>query len=99
MHSYLESFPYLEQLLGGWFHQDFDLAGGTIEAIMENYRSTAHPHDVMGVKADIQRFIHNAEANKADLEKAFVKQFNPDVLPAAWGMSTKNWLLYLNELL
>jgi hypothetical protein len=28
--QYIDSFPCLDALVGGWFHQDFDLAGGTL---------------------------------------------------------------------
>ena len=30
-HLYEDTYPYLDALVGGWFHQDFDINGRTIE--------------------------------------------------------------------
>ena len=35
---YIDGFPYLDALVGGWFHQDFDLAGGTLEEVVAESR-------------------------------------------------------------
>lgn len=98
MHNYLRSYPYLEQLLGGWFHQDFDLEGGDIETIIADYKQVSHAHDVMGLRADIKRLIHDTEANELVLEQVFIDLFKPDVMPEAWGMTTKDWLLQIYKI-
>jgi hypothetical protein len=96
-HPYLFSYPYLDNLVGGWFHQDFDIEGGTLEEIIQSYKKSSPADDVLGTKADIQRFIRQAGADH--LTEKFVEIFQPDVDPTAWGMSTRDWLLRIYDLL
>lgn len=82
-------FPYLQSFVHGYFHQDFDIVGDTVTDIVTEYKAAAHAYDVMGLKADIARFIHQY-ADNAD--EAFVAIFNPDIDPVAWSGSTIAWL-------
>jgi hypothetical protein len=94
---YLESYPYLDSLVGGWFHQDFDLDGNTLEEIVASYKKSAPPEDWMGVRADIQRFLRQHETPR--LSEDFMRLFQPGTDPESWGMSAAQWLTRIAELL
>jgi hypothetical protein len=44
-----EPCPFLRQLLGGWFHQDFDIDGDTLEEILAKFKSVTPEVEVLGV--------------------------------------------------
>jgi len=96
-HPYLDSYPYLDQLLGAYFHQDFDIVSGeTIEAVIEDYKQGTPEDEWGGLRADIKRFIrYSGEA----LDREFEKVFNPCIDPKGWNMTTKEWLLKVHELM
>jgi len=91
-----ESFSAFAQLLGGWFHQDFDLEGDTLEDIIAHYKDATDEAEVRAAKRDIARFL---EQSGADLDRSFVEVFSPDVDPAGWGLTTKEWLEQIRDLL
>jgi hypothetical protein len=96
-HLYLqEPYPFLRQLLGGWFHQDFDVDGDTLEEILAKFKSVTPEAEVLGAKSDIETLLKNAGD---DLDQEFVRVFEPDVDPAGWGMTTREWLTRIDELL
>jgi hypothetical protein len=95
-HVYFDSYPYLDSLIGGWFHQDLDLEGDTLEEILENYKKGSPPDDWPGVRADILRLIRNSGEN---LDSEFIRLLQPSVDPAGWGMTTRDWLMRIHALL
>jgi hypothetical protein len=62
-------YPYLAQLLGGYFHQDCYDDGDDDEAILADYVATNHDYDVAGVLADIARFVHRHRDDAADASR------------------------------
>jgi hypothetical protein len=91
-----KTFSHLDQLLGAWFHQDFDLVGDTLEEILETYRSVSPDGRCAAVVRDIDRFL----ALPGDtLNDKFDQTFKPDIDPAGWGMSAREWLQRVRELL
>jgi hypothetical protein len=94
---YTEQFPYLFNLVGGWFHQDYDIEGNSLEEIVSSFKKGAPAEDVVGTRSDIRRFLRLYDG--PDLQQAFVRLFEPGVLPAAWNMDLKQWLLKIDELL
>lgn len=95
-HDYFTSYPYLAHLLGGWFHQDFDVVGDTLEAIMADYRQSAGPHGIAGLHADIHRLI---QFHGERLDAAFVELFGTVVEFEGWGLSARQWLERIDQLL
>ena len=91
-----ESYPYLSQLLGSWFHQDFDIDGETLEEILARYKAVSSVAETRATKADIKKFI---EQSGNHLDTDFIKIFHPDVDPKGWGMTTKEWLMRIHDLL
>jgi CdiI immunity protein len=96
-HYYLrEPHPFLRQLLGGWFHQDFDIDGDSLEEILAKCKSVTPEEEVLGVKLDIETLLRNSGD---DLDNEFAGHFRSDIDPAGWGMTTREWLLRVHEIL
>jgi len=91
-----QSFPSFAQFLGGWFHQDFDLDGDTLEGIVANYKEATDAAEVQAAKQEVDSFLAQSGA---DIDRAFVEVFSPDVDPAGWGLTTKEWLERIRDLL
>jgi hypothetical protein len=95
--QYLESYPYLDALVGGWFHQDFDIDGSTLEEVLSSYRARSAPDDHLGAKADVQRFLRNTSNDR--LEEEFNEQFTPGAFPGRDDLDLRDWLLKVYSLL
>ncbi|HEX3435659.1 MAG TPA: contact-dependent growth inhibition system immunity protein [Pseudacidobacterium sp.] len=95
---YVEQYPYLFNLIGGWFHQDFALEGDTtLEGIIAAFRKESPPEDWLGTRADIHRLLRFY--NDEELPQKFGELFSHQVDAALWGMTTRQWLLRIDELL
>lgn len=92
-----QSYPQLDSLIGGWFHQDFDLEGDTLEEIVAAYKTVHSREDWEGTRAEILRFLEGRDDTQ--VKEDFVRLFQPGVDAEAWGMSTRQWLLRIAELL
>lgn len=92
-----ESYPQLDSLIGGWFHQDFDLEGSSLEEIVAAYKKVHLPRDWSHTRADIQRFLQGRD--DAQVKEDLVRLFQPGGDPEAWGMTARQWLLCILELL
>lgn len=91
-------YPHLAQLIGGWFHQDFDIEGGTLEAMIAAFKKVTTPADCAETRADIGRLLSRYDDQA--LSQEFVRLFRPDVIVEGWdGMSTRQWLTRIDELL
>jgi hypothetical protein len=72
-----ETYPYLAQLLGAYFHQDCYDDGSDDEAILADFVATNHDYDVLGTRADIDRFLHQ---HRDDALTAVEKLFQPSII-------------------
>jgi hypothetical protein len=94
-HPYLQGpYPFLHQLLGGWFHQDWGLDGETWEQTVAEYKAVTSAADVLGAKADIETLLKNSGD---DIDREFVRMFHFD--PAGCGMTTRQWLTRVHDVL
>ena len=91
-----QPYPLLNHLIGGWFHQDFDVDGETIEDVVTAYKAATSPEDVRGVKAEIRRFV---EQSGDTIDDRFESLFHPDIDPAGWGLTTRAWLDRIHDAL
>ena len=89
----------LDNLIGGWFHQDFDIEGSTLDEVLAAYKRVHSLEDLRRTRADIQKFLE--KRHDRQVKDDFVRLFRPDVEPEAWdgGMTTRQWLLRIAELL
>jgi len=90
------SYRHLQDLLGGWFHQDFDIAGDTLAEIVDQYKAVTSQDEIAAVIGDIAAFL---EQSRDNVDAAFVEAFRPDIDPAGWGMTAAQWLLHLRDIL
>jgi hypothetical protein len=91
-----QPYPLLNQLIGGWFHQDFDVEGETIEDVVAAYKAATSPEEVRGVKAEIRRFVEQAGDN---IDDRFEMLFHHDSNPPGWGLTTRAWLDRIHDAL
>jgi hypothetical protein len=95
--SSAHEYPYLHAFIGGWFHQDYDLDGETLEEIVASFKRRSPERDWQVVRTDIERFL--SERDEEQVAADFPKLFQPDVGPAEWGMTPRDWLATLSRLL
>ena len=84
-----DDYSALADLIGAWFHQDYDIEGETIPEIIATFRAVTTPAERALVSTDIARFI--AE-HPRDLDEAFENTFRPGVIPSAFSGSTRRFL-------
>lgn len=93
---HIDQYPYLSSLLGGYFHQDCYDDGETKSDIIENFKRTTHAYERLGVRADIQRFIHH---HRDGLLAAVNQAFEPDVILGKTDEEVQAWLLEVEQML
>ena len=95
-----QRFPYLASLIGGYFHQDFDVNGSTLEEIIGKSKADSSTEETAGTIADIERFVAEYGETGTGLAEAFARIFEPGVIAEGWdGMTTRQWLLRIAQLL
>ena len=91
-----QDYANLASLLSGWFHQDFDLSGETIEEIIGAFKKTTDPAETEAICADIAAFLRNGDDT---IEAKFLTTFNPDIDPSGFEGSTRSFLEKIRRLL
>ena len=91
------AYPFLDALIAGWFHQDFDIAGDSLAAVIASFRKETNSDDWAEARADIARLLRRYD--DAALAQEFIRLFRPGVDPAAWQGSVRQWLARIEELL
>ncbi len=82
-------YEHLASFLGAWFHQDFDVAGSTIEQIVDAYLASASKDDIENVRRDIQDFLKD---HPHDTSEKLEEAFDLDVDPAGFAPSGELFL-------
>jgi len=94
-----KEFPHLWTLMGGTFHQDFDINGNTLEEIVGSFKRETDPEVWALTRRDIERFLAERPNDKQMIED-FEQMFVPQVITEGWGgMTTRQWLIRVSELL
>jgi hypothetical protein len=89
-------YPAIAELMGGMFHQDFDLVGNTVAEIMLAFRKVTPPEEQLVLKTEVVRFLSE---HGSDLDEAFEMTFRPDIIPSAFSGSTRAFLEEIRDLL
>jgi hypothetical protein len=93
------AYPHLNKLLMSYFHQDFDIFGGTLAEIMDVYRKDFPPEDRAAMVGEIQHFIEAHGPSEASIMQALDRIFKPDVIIEGWeGLNAKQWLQRVAQL-
>jgi hypothetical protein len=85
-----DEFPYLRDLLGGYFHQDAFASQETVEDVIRDFKATSWEYQRLGVRADIQRLLH--EHGDDRLLDNFNDAFSPDVIIGRTDDEARTWL-------
>lgn len=94
--SYLDKvdrtrYPALQQLIGGDFHEDYDLIGDTFNEIIQVYIEGADPATRKLVVKEIERFKRNGGG---DFDTAYRKEFIDHINFSYWGFT---YVIFINE--
>ena len=92
------SYPYLAHLFSAYFHQDALDDGATDDDIIHEFVASSHPHDVLGVRADILRFLHHHSQDK-DFLDVLNRTLKPDLAIGSTDAEAKAWLSRVQSLL
>ncbi|PZN71410.1 MAG: hypothetical protein DM484_26425 [Candidatus Methylumidiphilus alinenensis] len=82
-------YPHLQSFLSGWFHQDFDIVGNSIEAIVDEFKQVSPAADAHAVAKDIRVFISTFEGQ---VDNEFGRDFEIDVDPREFAPSVEAFL-------
>ncbi|GGH07014.1 contact-dependent growth inhibition system immunity protein [Silvibacterium dinghuense] len=95
-----EHYPHLDALLGGYFHQDFDLFGDTLAEILATYREDTSAEERAATRADIERFLGTYGPEAQAVNEALERIFKPGVIIEGWdGLNATQWLEEVARLL
>ena len=83
------NYPHLQAFLSGWFHQDFDVVGDSIEAIAIEFKRVSSASDAKAIAADINEFL---SASKRQVDDRFTQEFDVDIDPTAFAPSVEAFL-------
>ena len=98
--EFSSKYPGLANLLGGWFDQDYDLTGDTLEEIIPDYVQAKTPEHLKTTRDEIDQFISDYGQTDDSLADAMEMVFRPDVIIEGWdGMTTRQWLERVKELI
>lgn len=89
-------FPKLAELMGAWFHQDFDIEGGTVSEVMQAFCRVTPIAERAELQAEIVRFLSQ---HRGDLDTSFEATFKPDVIPSVLSGSTRAFLEEIRDAL
>lgn len=89
-------FPDLAAFMGGWFHQDFDIHGGTLEEVVAAFKAESDAALVAPLVDDIDAFLATGDEG---MEERFQEFFRPDIIPTALRPTTREFLLAIRAAL
>jgi hypothetical protein len=86
-----DPYPYLDHLLGGWFHRDAYELGHTDAEILLDFKLQARDYELLGLRADILRYLHLHDDDPHML-KSFNRVFTPAISIGANDAEVRAWL-------
>ena len=89
-----QQFPDLAAFMGGYFHQDFDINGDTLEAVVAVFVADCDDSLRRHLIADIDRFLATSQG---DVEARFQEYFRPCIIPTGFRPSTREFLLAIRN--
>ena len=83
-------FPELAAFMGGYFHQDFDINGDTLEEVVAVFIADSDAGLCRLLIGDIDGFLATGEVG---MEERFQDYFRPDIIPTGFRPTTQAFLL------
>lgn len=84
-----QQYPELASFMGGWFHQDFDIHGDSLEDVVAAFKAESDAGLVQPLVADIDAFLATGDEG---MDERFQEFFRPDVIPTAFRPTTREFL-------
>jgi len=84
-----QQFPELASFMSGWFHQDFDIHGDTLEEVVAAFRGESGAQAIAPLVADIDAFLSTGDDG---LDERFQDWFRPDIIPTGFRPTTRGFL-------
>lgn len=72
-----ERYPALSALMGGYFHQDYDIYGETVEEVALCYKQDTSPEKISQACREMDEFLADFGPNAAAAFTANWRSFNP----------------------
>ncbi|HEY4176748.1 MAG TPA: contact-dependent growth inhibition system immunity protein [Kofleriaceae bacterium] len=80
----------MNDFLGGYFHQDWDLDAKTWHDVVDHYLKDAHAEAAQALANEIRSYLGWRPVETKS--EPFLAQFSCDYLPSAGGLSDHDWL-------
>ena len=94
-----DDYPTLAGLVGGYFHQDYDIISEDGDEVVAAFRDETLPAVHQSLMADIHRFLDRYGADEKQLTGAFERVFTPETaFHRFWGRTTREALLKVVEI-
>ncbi len=84
-----ELFPELASFMSGWFHQDFDIHGDTLEEVVAAFKAESGAELVAPLVVDIDAFLATGDDG---MDERFQDWFRPDIIPSGFRPTTRKFL-------
>lgn len=94
----LEEFDYLDDFIGGYFHQDRDVSPENIEALVKLYLSEFHDDLVSGCLGEMEQLLGHITRGEIDADKA-ISRLGNGFAYNKFGYSGEDWLHRLKSLI
>jgi hypothetical protein len=85
----------LDRLIGGYFHEDYDIFGNTLEEVIGEF-TNGERELAERAKRDIERFLAERPDDRG-LKEDFESFFRPGILPDGWESGVTNWRQWLTH--
>ncbi len=92
-----QTYPKLEQFLGGYFHQDWTDEAQTSAAVIEGYRKKVAPAALGALTAEIQKL--REEGLKEPALKKRLSELGSFFEPSSENLTATRWLADLEQAL
>jgi hypothetical protein len=89
-------YPDLAAFIGGWFHQDFDIHGDSVEAVVAAFKAESDADLVPPLVNDIDAFLATGAEG---MDARFLEFFQPDIIPTAFLPTTQAFLRAVRDAL
>jgi len=89
-----ELFPELASFMSGWFHQDFDIHGDSLEEVVAAFKAESGAELIPPLVADIDAFLATGDDG---MEERFQDWFRPDIIPTGFRPTTREFLEAIRE--
>ncbi len=93
----MQNFYQLDQLIQGYFNQDFDIINDgedTIEGILKLFQRSASEQTLKELAKEVDDFI---SVNKNRLDEEFESRYSFDFSPELWETTAHEFLLSVKE--